>query len=208
MNELTFRSPEERAQFSERLAAGRDDQVAQDKRRRQNEGFKQVYRKGFTRMRALLTETKSQVPMLLYLFLAENTDSVGGVLVADQETICQAIGCSRTSLWRAIKYLEERNALLRLSVGGSVHAYALDPTEIWSGYADSKDRAVFRSRTMVRKSAQSNDVNMRMQVMVKERAREPELPFDDVPLSDPSAFTQAEASTRDDDYGFPEGNDV
>ena len=52
------------------------------------------------------------------------------MLVADQETICEAIGVSRTTLWRAISFLEERNALLRIVVGGSVSAYALDPTEV------------------------------------------------------------------------------
>ena len=85
-------------------------------------------------MRALLRETKSQAPLLLYTFIAENIDPDGGVLVADQETICEAIGVSRTTLWRAISFLEERNALLRIVVGGSVSAYALDPTEVWKSW--------------------------------------------------------------------------
>ena len=81
-----------------------------------NNDFVQIYPKGWARMRALLRRRKSQAPLLLYTFIAENIDPDGGVLVADQETICEAIGVSRTTLWRAISFLEERNALLGSSL--------------------------------------------------------------------------------------------
>ena len=119
------RTPQEREQIRERFAAGRDEEISDAERRRMNNDFVQIYPKGWARMRALLRETKSQAPLLLYTFIAENIDPDGGVLVADQETICEAIGVSRTTLWRAISFLEERNALLRIVVGGSVSAYAL-----------------------------------------------------------------------------------
>jgi DNA-binding Lrp family transcriptional regulator len=105
-------------------------------------------------------------------------------VVADQETICEAIGVSRTTLWRAITFLEERNAILRIVVGGSVSAYALDPSEIWRSWDSAKERSVFRTRTVVRTSAQSDQVKRRMMVMMKERAGEPELPLDE-PNHDP-----------------------
>lgn len=178
MSELSFRSPEERAQFRERLAAKRDEEVADEDKRRMNPPFVQVYSKGWARMRSLLQETKSRAPLALYTFIAENIDRDGGVLVADQETICEALGISRTTLWRAISFLEERNALLRIVVGGSVSAYALDPTEVWRSWDRDKERAVFTTQTMVRKSAQSNEIKRRLTVMVRERAGEPELPFD------------------------------
>lgn len=180
MGALKLRSPQEREQMRERLAAGRDEAISDEERRRMNRDFVQVYPKGWARMRELLRETKSQAPLLLYTFIAENIDADGGVLVADQETICEAIGVSRTTLWRAIAFLEERNALLRIVVGGSVSAYALDPTEIWKSWDSSKEQAVFMTRTMVRKSAQPEQIKRRMQVMMKERMGEPELPLDDV----------------------------
>ena len=138
MAELALRTPYEREQMRERLASKRDEDIADAQRRRMNEGFVQVYPKGWARMRELLRETKSQAPLLLYTFIAEHIDADGGVLVADQETICEAIGVSRTTLWRAITFLEERNALLRIVVGGSVSAYALDPTEIWRSWDNAK----------------------------------------------------------------------
>ncbi|WP_412509577.1 helix-turn-helix domain-containing protein [Roseovarius sp. SYSU LYC5161] len=180
MTKAAMRSPAEREQMAERLAAGRDEEIADAERRRMNDGFVQVYSKGWARMRELLKETKSQAPLLLYTFIAEHIDADGGVVVADQETICRAIGVSRTTLWRAITFLEERNALLRIVVGGSVSAYALDPTEVWRSWDSAKERAVFRTKTVVRTSAQSDDVKRRMTVMMKEKAGEPELPLDEL----------------------------
>lgn len=179
MTAMAMRSPAEREQMAERLAAGRDQKISDEEKRRMNDGFVQVYSKGWARMRELLRETKSQAPLLLYTFIAEHMDADGGVVVADQETICEAIGVSRTTLWRAITFLEERNALLRIVVGGSVSAYALDPSEIWRSWDSAKERAVFRTRTVVRTSAQSDQVKRRMMVMMKERAGEPELPLDE-----------------------------
>lgn len=180
MEKLSLRSHQEREQMRERLAAKRDEEVSDEERKRMNRDFVQVYPKGWARMRALLRETKSRAPLALYTFIAEHIDADGGVLVADQETICEAIGVSRTTLWRAISFLEERNALLRIVVGGSVSAYALDPTEIWKSWDSSKERAVFNTKTMVRKSAQSDEIKRRMIVMVRERAGEPELPLEEV----------------------------
>ena len=110
---LSFRSAEERAQFAERLAQGRDEDASREEQRTANRDFSQVYPKGWTRIRALLNESKSRAPLLLYTFIAEHMDADGGALVVDQETLCEALGVSRTTLWRAITFLEERNALLR-----------------------------------------------------------------------------------------------
>ena len=99
---------------------------------------------------------------------------MAGPLVVDQETLCEALGVSRTTLWRAITFLEERNALLRVNVGGSVSAYALDPTEIWKSWDREKEKAVFRTKTLVRKSGANAGVKRRMQLMLSEG--QPELP--------------------------------
>ena len=68
------RTPQEREQIRERFAAGRDEEISDAERRRMNNDFVQIYPKGWARMRALLRETKSQAPLLLYTFIAENID--------------------------------------------------------------------------------------------------------------------------------------
>lgn len=173
-----FRTSEERVAMADYMARERDRDGSQDAEKRQNRDFVQVYPKGWERMRSLVRETRSQAPLLLYTFIAEHIDRDGGVVVADQETICEAIGISRTTLWRAITFLEERNAILRLTVGGSVSAYALDPSEIWKDYDASKERSVFRTKTIVRNASQSDSVKRRMQIMMKEKRGEPELPLE------------------------------
>jgi len=190
MAKLNLRTPQEREQFRERLAAGRDEAVSDAERRRMNSDFVQVYPKGWARMRELLKETKSQAPLLVYTFIAEHIDADGGVLVADQETICEAIGISRTTLWRAVTFLEDRNAILRLTVGGSVSAYALDPTEVWKSWDSAKETAVFNTKTMVRKKAQPDLIQRKMQVMMKQRLGTPELPFDDPEEQDDEGIEQ------------------
>lgn len=170
--QVAMMAPEQRAQLRERFAAGRDEELSDAERRRMNADFVQVYPKGWHRMRDLMRSTRSQAPLLLYTFIAENIDPDGGVLVADQETICEAIGVSRTTLWRAIVFLEERDALLRVAVGGSVSAYALDPSEVWKSWDSAKETAVFRTRTMVRKSAQSDQIKRKMQLMLKARGED------------------------------------
>ena len=62
MTAMAMRSPAEREQMAERLAAGRDEKISDEEKRRMNDGFVQVYSKGWARMRELLRETKSQAP--------------------------------------------------------------------------------------------------------------------------------------------------
>jgi hypothetical protein len=159
----------------EREAQKRDQEAAQEEAKK-NKDFVQVYPKGWAKMREILGGKGSTVPVMLYTFLAEHIDADGGVLVADQETLCKALGIARTTLWRACKTLEEHDALLRLKVGGNVYAYALDPTEVWRSWDSTKENAVFRTRTMVRKSAQDEQVQRRLMTMIREQRGEPELP--------------------------------
>ena len=173
---LSFRSAEERAQFAERLAQGRDEDASREEQRTANRDFSQVYPKGWTRIRALLNESKSRAPLLLYTFIAEHMDADGGALVVDQETLCEALGVFENDTLASDHFLEERNALLRVNVGGSVSAYALDPTEIWKSWDREKEKAVFRTKTLVRKSGANAGVKRRMQLMLSEG--QPELPLD------------------------------
>ena len=159
----------------EREAQQRDKEIA-DAEAKKNKDFVQVYPKGWAKMRTILSKTGSTAPLMLYTFLAEHIDADGGVLVADQETICTSLEISRTTLWRACKFLEDHDALLRLKVGGNVYAYALDPSEVWRSWDSTKENAVFRTRTMVRKSAQDEQVQRRLMTMIREQRGEPELP--------------------------------
>lgn len=136
--------------------------------RRGNIGFSQVYGAGWERIRELVVKNKSAA--LMYSFFAQHCDRSQGAVVCSQDFLEEALGISRTTIWRATKYLEEANALRRFKVGGNVYAYALNPDEIWKGWDRHKDMAAFRTMTLVRKRDQDTKMISRsMQVRLTEQ---------------------------------------
>lgn len=161
------RTPEERMQMRDLLSQEREKVQKEYQRSRQNEGFTQVYEKGWMRLRVLIMENKSAA--VLYAYLAQHMDASCGALVASQEVLREETGLSRTTLWRASKHLEEVGALVRFVVGGSVYAYALNDSEVWKSWDSAKETAAFRTKTLARKSDQPGRVQRRIQVMVREK---------------------------------------
>lgn len=148
-----------------------------EQERTSNVNFVQVYPKGWERIRALIAKNKSAA--ILYAYLAEHIDPAAGAVVASQDLLSEETGISRTTIWRASKYLEEVGALIRLKVSGQVYAYCLDPSEVWKAWDTAKKTAAFNTKTIVKKADQEGSVKRRIQVLMKEQQGEPELPFGD-----------------------------
>lgn len=161
-----LRTPEERMQMRDLINEEREKAQQEYKKSRQNEGFTQVYERGWMRLRLLIAQNKSAA--ILYSYLAQHMDASCGAVVASQELLGEETGLSRTTLWRASKYLEEVGALVRFTVGGSVYAYALNETEVWKSWDSAKETAAFRTKTLARKSDQPGRVQRRIQVMLKD----------------------------------------
>jgi biotin operon repressor len=161
-----LKTPDERAQMRDLINDERDQvQKAYDKTRH-NAGFTQVYEKGWMRLRFLIVQNRSAA--ILYSYLAQHIDASCGAVVASQDLLGEETGLSRTTLWRASKYLEELGALVRFKVGGSVYAYALNETEVWKSWDSAKETAAFRTKTLARKSDQPGHVRRRIKIMVKD----------------------------------------
>jgi len=161
------------------VAARKMDWAAQDREealkraqkeendRRENKGFTQVYAKGWDRLDALLQERPQAARM--YAFLAKNIDPGCGAVVASQEVLAEHLGIAQITVRRLSKWLEDRDALVRIRVGSGVYAYALDPEEVWKSYNGSKEYAAFVTKTLVKKSDKENaQVNRRLNMMMKE----------------------------------------
>lgn len=161
-----LKTPEERMQMRDLINEEREKAQQEYKKSRQNEGFTQVYERGWMRLRLLIAQNKSAA--ILYSYLAQHMDASCGAVVASQELLGEETGLSRTTLWRASKHLEEVGALVRFTVGGSVYAYALNETEVWKSWDSAKETAAFRTKTLARKSDQPGKVQRRIQVMLKE----------------------------------------
>ncbi|SFJ15303.1 replication/maintenance protein RepL [Celeribacter neptunius] len=162
-----LKTPEERMQMRDLINEEREKIQKEYNKKRQNEGFTQVYDRGWVRLRSLITQNRSAA--ILYSYLAQHLDASCGALVASQEVLGEETGLSRTTLWRASKYLEEAGALIRFTVGGSVYAYALNEAEIWKSWDSAKEASAFRTKTLARKSDQPGRVQRRIQFMVNDR---------------------------------------
>jgi len=145
--------------------------------RRQNNGFTQVYQRGWWRLRELMETNRPAAR--LYMFLAENMDTAG-VLVATRETIAEAMEVSVKSVSRYTKALEEAGALVVMRMGPGANAYALNPEEVWKAWEKNKPYAAFHSKTLVGK-AENRNVKRRLTHILngkKPADPEPPLPFD------------------------------
>lgn len=167
-----------------RLEQQAKEEAEKEKKRTADTGFAKVYNAGFVRIRNLISSNRSAA--ILYTFLAEHTDKTTGTVVASQEVLEEGTGLSRTTLWRASKYLQSKEikALVRIKVGGGVYAYALNPDEIWRAWDSQKNTAAFNTRTLVRKRDEENlTVKRKMSIMMKERRDQedgqPSLPLED-----------------------------
>lgn len=164
-----FRTPEERAQMRDLINEERDRAQNSYSKSRQNEGFTQVYEKGWVRLRLLISENPSAA--ILYAYLAQHIDPSSGAIVASQAFLGEQIGMSRTTIWRASKCLEEAGALIRFKIGGSIYAYALNDSEVWKSWDSAKETAAFRTKTLARKSDRNGAVQRRIQVMLKDNQK-------------------------------------
>jgi len=153
------------------LRAGDRDQEAAAEAAKRNEGFVQVYDKGWERIRALIQANPQAAR--LYAYFAQYIDPACGAVVASQELLAEELGVSRRTIVRHVAYLENVGALVKIKVGGVVWAYALDPTEVWRSWDDKKATAAFITRTLVKRQDRANGhVKRRLMVMLGQ----PEIP--------------------------------
>lgn len=150
------------------IAADDREREAAEAEARKNKGFAQVYDPGWMRLQQLVRDNPSAAR--LYMWVAQHADGEGGTVVASQDLIAEELGIHRTTVWRLSKALEDAKALVRIRVGPSVYAYALNPHEVWRSWNTTKDTAVFITKTMVRKRDRENaTVDRKVRMMVHER---------------------------------------
>lgn len=136
----------------------------EDDERVSDSNFVKVYPAGWQRLRELIPANKSAA--IVYTFLAENIDETAGAVTVSQELLCDTLGLSRTTIWRAITYLCEIGAIVKIPVSGSVNAYALNADEVWKSIKVRKSYAAYTTKTLAKKDG---TVNRKMRVMYKEQ---------------------------------------
>lgn len=141
-------------------------------KRAKNPYHTQVYPKGWDGMMTMMAENTNAAR--LYAFIANHMDPIGGVLAASQKVLAEALGVAEITIRRASMWLEKNEHLVRVRVGTSVYAYALNPAEVWKSFHDDKQYAVFTTRTLVSKRDRENQtINRRIKTMIEEPKKRP-----------------------------------
>lgn len=115
-----------------------------------NRGFRQVYPVCWRRIRDLMTGNRSTLPARLYALLAETCGTTGAV-VAGYSVLAAMLDCSPRSVSRAAEVLVTAGAVRRFLPGGdgSAYCWALNPDELWGGWAGGKEIAPYHTLTLV-----------------------------------------------------------
>lgn len=173
------------------LGAEDREREAAEAEARKNRGFAQVYDPGWQRLQQLVRDNPSAAR--LYMWVAQHADGEGGAVVASQDLIAENLGIHRTTVWRLSKALEDAKAMVRVRVGPSVYAYALNPHEIWRSWNTTKDTAVFVTKTLVRKRDRENaTVDRKVRMMMHERQAELDIGSPDgAPANAPTKSAEA-----------------
>lgn len=111
--------------------------------------FTQTTKMGWKRLREMSKKNPGAVG--LYSLLAENIGFNVGAVIADQAFLAQQLEVTPRTIYNWTKFLEKEKALVKIPVSGRVYAYALNPTEVWKGYKNSKPYAVFNTKTLLNK---------------------------------------------------------
>ena len=152
---------------AEAAQEARDRDAQQERARKANTDFTQVYPKGWGRLRELIKTNPSAAR--IYAFIAEHIDGVCGAVVVSQDVLAAELGVHVRTIKRLTKVLEDEGALVRIRVGTGVYAYALDPSEVWRSWDDKKPSAAFTTRTLVRKDDRENaTIRRKLKIMMGE----------------------------------------
>ena len=124
-------------------------ELAHEVQAAKNRGFKQVYKRGWERMKALAQKHRSTTPLLVYTTLCEFSGSTSAV-VASHSTLAAVLGVSLKSINRACHLLADAGVVRRFRVSkGGAFCYCLNPGEVWGGWRGQQQVAPFHSMTLV-----------------------------------------------------------
>ena len=112
--------------------------------------FVQLSRKAMKEIRILAEKNKLSLKILM--ILAEKMNRQNAVVVS-QKTLCQLVGKGRTSVYNAVKVLEDGRWLKTLKIG-TANAYIVNERVFWSDLTDKRRYAIFSANVIVSEDEQ------------------------------------------------------
>lgn len=126
--------------------------------KRKNSKFVQLYE---AKMKEIRKHTIINPPAVsLFFFLAEFMGR-DNLVVVSQAVLMEELKLSRTTLWRATRYLEEENLVERVSFG-STHGYCLNGEYVWKSFNSPEKYTVFKNVTALASKAENEAVRKKL----------------------------------------------
>lgn len=121
-----------------------------EKAKRLPADFVQVSRRSMKEIRLLADKNKLALKILM--IIAEKMNRQNAIVVS-QKTLCQLVGKGRTSVYNAVKELEEGRWIKTLKVG-TANAYIVNERVFWSDLTDKRKYAIFSANVIVSEDEQ------------------------------------------------------
>lgn len=122
-----------------------------------NADFVQVYRRNMRAFRGIIH--KNPLAAEIFYFLMENMD-YGNSLACSYAVLQEVTSASRTSIWRAVKFLEEKNHV-SISKMGNCNVYHVNAEVAWTTWGNGKKYAKFKATVLISESEQDSSVEVK-----------------------------------------------
>lgn len=145
-------------------------QEEREERAERNADFVQVYRTNMATFRQIIRENSTAAE--IFYFLLEHMDH-GNSLACSYTVLQEITGKSRSSVWRAVKYLQDQN-YVSVSKMGNCNVYHVNATVAWTTWGNSRRYAKFNATVVVAESEQDAPVGLetRRQATLGDNAEE------------------------------------
>lgn len=120
-----------------------------------NVDFVQVYRNNMKAFRKIIRDNPTAAE--LFYFLVEHMDR-NNSLVCSSRVLEEALGKSKTTIWRSVAYLKERS-FIETSKMGSCNVYHINASISWSSWANNRKYAKFNAIVLISESEQEDLIN-------------------------------------------------
>jgi len=103
---------------------------------------------------------KNPVAVELFLFLAEHMDA-SNLVICSQQVLMEQLERGRTSIYNAIKYLEDEGLVCVVKFG-TINGYALDGAYVWTTFHKPSRYAVFEHAKALASHSENEAVRRRL----------------------------------------------
>lgn len=163
-NTVTFEEREKQIQEEKKLE---QEQLKREKNSPFN-SFIQVNKRTYQLEDKLMKE--SPLAYRIWRFLANNMDSYNAVIVS-QEVLTEMFEVSRSTIYRAIKILDEGN-YIKIYKSGTSNVYALNDDMVWNSWGTNKKYSKFNANVIISEDEQTEEIKKELKDLKIEKHKE------------------------------------